>query len=85
MQEEMNKKIKRLIEDKEYMKHLLSLESVEEISKELEKVDVNLSLEDLKKIYALTKKMKSSELTDAELEEVAGGFGILDGLRLKQE
>jgi len=74
MEKEQIEKVENLMKDENYVKHLFSLGSAEEISKELEKEDIDISPDDLRKIYSLAKKKASGELTDAELEEVAGGF-----------
>jgi len=73
-QNNLVEKINELVSDKEYVKHLMSLGSLEEMSKELEKKDIDLSPDELRKIGQLIKKKESGELTDEELEEVAGGF-----------
>jgi len=73
---EQNEKIQELLKDQEYVKKLISLGSAEKISKELEGKDVDLSPEELRKIYSLAKKKAAGELTDEELENVAGGLGI---------
>jgi len=74
MDDTMQNKIQELMSNEEYVKHLASLGSVEEISKELAKEDIDLSPDDLRKMGKLLKKKESGELTDEELEEVAGGF-----------
>lgn len=80
MDDTMQNKVLELAGNEEYMEHLLSLSSLEEMSNELAKEDVDLSPEELKKIGTVLKKKESGELTDEELEEVAGGFAWVFGL-----
>ena len=42
--------------------------------------DVDVSVEELKKVYDLLKKKQSGELSDDELESIAGGMGAIGGI-----
>ena len=73
MNEELKAKIEEVCADEEYMKYLLSLGSVEAMCEALEEKDIDLTPEQLRQVGTLLRKKESGELTDEELEQVAGG------------
>lgn len=77
MNGEMNARLEELCKDEEYVKYILSLGSAEEISKELETKDIDLSPEEIHKIGSLLRKKANGELSDEELEQVSGGIELL--------
>lgn len=75
-------RIKELFSDEEYVKSLFELGSYEAASVKLAEDGVDVSPEELKKVVNLTMKMADGELSDEELENVAGGIGVLAGTLL---
>jgi len=73
-QVEMQEKIEGLLKDEEFCKKFFALKTAEEMSDELAKHDIDATPEDLRRVKALLKKKADGELSDAELEGVAGGF-----------
>jgi len=79
MEKEIIEKLEDLIKDEDYVNHLLSLGSLEEVSKELKnEKGLNITSDELRRIVELTKKKADSELSEEELEEVAGGKALLN-------
>lgn len=66
-------KIKELFSDEQFVKELLDLETPEEVQAVLADNDVDFSIEDIIKLKELLIKKEADELSDEELEEVAGG------------
>lgn len=66
-------RIKELFSNEEYVKGLFELGSYEAASAKLKEDDVDISAADLRKGVELLKKKNSGELSDEELESVAGG------------
>jgi len=71
---ETQQKLQKLFNDEEFKNKFFSLKSAEDMSDELAKHDIDISAEELRKIYSLVKKKEAGELSDEELENVAGGF-----------
>ena len=69
-------KIKKVFSDEEFVKSLMNLETPEAVQKALEEKDIDLSVEDIKKIAELVQKKDNGELSEDELEEVAGGTDV---------
>ena len=77
-------RIKEIFADEEFVKELFSKETPEEAQALLAEKDINLSVEEIVKLKdIITAKLQaaenseSAELTEADLEDVAGGtFGI---------
>jgi len=77
-QVETQEKLQELFNDEKFKNKFFSLKSAEEMSDELAKHEIDISAEELRKIYSLAKKKEAGELSDEELENVAGGFyGLL--------
>ena len=72
-------KIREVFSDEKFVKSLMELETPEEVQKALAEKDIDLSVEDIKKIAELLQKKADGELSDDELESVAGG-GICLGI-----
>ncbi len=66
-------KIKELFSDEQFVKELFALETPEEVQAVLVDNDIEISVEDILKIKELLTKKESGELSDEELEQVAGG------------
>jgi len=76
-QVEMKEKVEELFKDEEYRKKFFALKSAEEMSDELAKHDIDVSAEELRKIYSLAKKKEAGELSDEELESISGGHPLV--------
>ena len=75
-------RIKEIFSDEEFVKELFGKETPEEAQALLAEKDIDLSVEELVKLKdIIAKKLraaedgKSTELTEADLENVAGGSG----------
>lgn len=75
-------KILTLINDKDFIKNLISLDSEEEVVKLFASHDVSLTTQDVHKILeGVEKKLESSEeLDENDLENVAGGVSAGDAI-----
>ena len=77
-------RIKEIFADEEFVKELFSKETPEEAQALLAEKDIDVSIEELVKLKDIivaklqaVKNGESAELTEADLEDVAGGtFGI---------
>ena len=77
-------RIKKIFADEEFVKELFSKETPEEAQALLAEKDIDVSIEELVKLKDLVvaklqaaENSESAELTEADLEDVAGGtFGI---------
>ena len=77
-------RIKEIFADEEFVKELFSKETPEEAQALLAEKDIDVSIEELVKLKDLVvaklqaaENSESAELTEADLEDVAGGtFGI---------
>ena len=77
-------RIKEVFSDEEFVKELFSKETPEEAQALLAEKDIDVSIEELVKLKDLVvaklqaaENSESAELTEADLEDVAGGtFGI---------
>ena len=77
-------RIKEVFADEEFVKELFSKETPEEAQALLAENDIDLSVEDLVKLKdIITKKLQavekgeSTELTEEDLENIAGGNGAV--------
>lgn len=74
-------KIKELFKNEVFVNDLFESKTYEEAQAKLADNGVELSVEDIKKLVELIKKKQAGELSDAELESVAGGlFGVEDAI-----
>lgn len=91
----MNERLNEIFKDEKLVKELLDNRSPEDAQKWLSDHDVELSIEDIRKLGDRIKKIASGEITreqiektangelsEAELEEVAGGLAVVDDLIL---
>ena len=74
-------RIKEIFSNEEFVKQLLKQEDSEQVQALLIEKDIDLSIEDICKIQELMiKQIKGEinleELSEEELEEVTGGFGL---------
>lgn len=75
----METRIKYLFSDENYVKALFETGSYEAAVDKLKEDGVEVSVEELKKAVDLANKKAQGELTDEDLEEIAGG-GIAGGV-----
>ena len=73
-------KFNQLMENEEFVKEFLGQESKADVQIFLAKNDIEMSIDEIddfgKALDAALKKSQNGELSDADLEEVAGGFFI---------
>ena len=71
----MDEKIQQVLNDQEFVKELLALDSAEAVQAKLAEKDLKLSLDEVKLAQEMiVKKLESgSELSEDDLETVAGG------------
>ena len=72
--------IKEVFSDKEFVESLLGLETPEEVQTALKVKDLDLSIEDIENIQKALTAQENSELSEEEMENVAGGFAITAGI-----
>ncbi|MBQ7704557.1 MAG: hypothetical protein IJT73_03890 [Selenomonadaceae bacterium] len=74
----MSEKLAELLKDEAVVKELLELETDEEVQKYLAAKDIELSLDEIKTIReGINARLNNSdELSDDQLEKVAGGVGM---------
>jgi predicted ribosomally synthesized peptide with nif11-like leader len=72
--------IKEVFSDKEFVESLLGLETPEEVQTALKGKDLDLSIEDIENIQKALTAQENSELSEEEMENVAGGFAITAGI-----
>ncbi len=77
---ENKEKLQQLMQDEEFLKEILVLETAEEVQQAFKEKDVDISIEDLEKIKELIKKSinEDYELTEEELKEITGGSFLMD-------
>ena len=66
-------KIEEVFSDEGFVKSLMELETPEEAQKALAEKDIDLSVNEIETISKMPQKKAEGELTDDELEDVAGG------------
>lgn len=72
-------KITDAIKDESFVKSIIDMKSPEEVKKSFATKDVEISLDEAKMIISIVQKMISSnstELSDEDLEEIAGGIKL---------
>lgn len=70
-------KIKEIFSDEVFVNHLLDLETAEEVQAALKEKGLELSVQDIHKIRdTLINTTNLDELSETELQEVAGGIAI---------
>ncbi len=67
-------KLQQLVQDEEFLKEILALETIEEVQQAFKGRDVDISIEDLEKIRELMAKAINNnyELTEEDLEKICG-------------
>ena len=75
-------KLKEIFADKAFAEKVLSLDTAEEVKKELDAKGLELTVEEIGEIQkSVAKQLESGEEMDPEqLKNVAGGFGIITAL-----
>ena len=70
-------RIKEIFSDEMFVKNLLSMETAEDVQAALKEKGLELSVQDIHKIRDTLMSVSSiDELSEADLEEVAGGIAI---------
>ncbi len=72
--------IKEVFSDKAFVETLLGMETAEEVQAALKEKKLELSIEDIEKIQKSLTAQENSELSEEEMESVAGGFAITAGV-----
>ncbi len=70
------------MQDEEFLKEIVVLETIEEVQQAFKEKDVDISIEDLEKIRELIIKSMDNnyELSEEELEKICAGFAITGAL-----
>lgn len=76
--EVLQAQMEEVMADKAFAEKLVSLKELEDVKKELEDKGVDLTVDEIKQIIETlgNEEEVDGELSDDELEEAAGGFGI---------
>ena len=72
--------IREVFSDETYVKNLFKSESWEAAQASLKEKGIDLSVEEIKNIVNKAKAAEEGELSDDELENVAGGIEVLFGI-----
>lgn len=72
--------IKEVFSDKDFVESLLGLETAEEVQAALKGKNLDLSIEDIEGIQKALTAQENNELSEEEMENVAGGFAITAGV-----
>ncbi len=67
-------RIKVLFSDEAFVKELMALETPEEVQALLAENEIDLSVEEIKQLNEFLSEHAGEELTEEDLENVAGGF-----------
>ncbi len=70
-------RIKELLADEEFVKELVALETPEEVQAMLEEYDIEVTTEEIQQIHDFLVEHEGEELSEEDLENVAGGFGLI--------
>lgn len=85
-EEQKNEKIQEVFSDKEFVEKLLAMETAEEVQAAVKEKGLELTLEEIeatkKSIINSLEKNDSDEVSDDQLEQVAGGFAITTALAI---
>ncbi len=74
MTTEQLEKLKEYLSDENKAKELLALETAEELRSKCAENGIDISIADIEKIKALAAKREDGELSEEDLENVAGGI-----------
>lgn len=74
MNTEQLEKLKEYLSDENNAKALLALETTAEVQKKLAENGIDISEADIERIKALAAKREDGELSEEDLENVAGGM-----------
>ncbi len=66
-------RIKELFSDEAFVKEVLALETPEEVQAAFAEKDVDLSVAEIQKAYEILSEHEGEELSEEDLEQVAGG------------
>ena len=68
--------IKEIFSDEAFLKSLSEMETAEEVQAALKEKGLDLSIDDILKIQKTLTSQENGELSEDEMENVAGGFAI---------
>ena len=77
-------KVQKLLSDEEFVKKLISQETIEDAKKLFEDQGIKTNIEEMKILRELIKEISNNskkELSEDDLEEISGGVSIKNGLR----
>ena len=74
--EDIKLTVEKVLEDKEFVEKVLSLEEPEDVQKAFEEKGINLSLDDVNALGNALKADEGDELNESSLEDVAGGSAV---------
>lgn len=81
MEEKLSKLNQKLEADKGLVEKIINLETAEEVQSFIKAQGIEFSLEEINALKnALVNNAQKGELTDADLEEVAGGIVVTTGV-----
>ena len=72
--------IKEIFSDEAFLKSLSEMENAEEVQAALKEKGLDLSIDDILKIQKTLTSQENGELSEDEMENVAGGFAITAGI-----
>lgn len=72
--------IKEVFSDEAFVNSLANLDTAEEVQAALKEKNVDLSIDDIVKIQKTLASQESGELSEDDMENVAGGFAITAGV-----
>ena len=72
--------IKEIFSDEAFLKSLSEMETAEEVQAALKEKGLDLSIDDILKIQKTLTSQENGELSEDEMENVAGGFAITAGI-----
>ena len=72
--------IKEIFSDEAFLKSLAEMETAEEVQAALKEKGLDLSIDDILKIQKTLTSQENGELSEDEMENVAGGFAITAGI-----
>ena len=72
--------INEIFSDEAFLKSLSEMETAEEVQAALKEKGLDLSIDDILKIQKTLTSQENGELSEDEMENVAGGFAITAGI-----
>lgn len=75
-------KLQEALQDQKFVEELFALETPEEAKAKLQEKGVEITVEELKAVMAYVSKSASGELSEDDLEDVAGGAILNDMMNI---